>query len=138
MADTPYTVANTGTRPSGGQLTLTHVMYALHAFAVITGVLGSATIVVSFIASLPSIAAVVLNYWNRGAVRGTWLDSHFRWQLRTFWFAVLWVAVALLFAVTVIGLPLAFGAVVVTGLWVLYRMARGWWALSQRQPLPVD
>ena len=123
-------------QPSENMVTLTHLIYALHAFAVFTGVVGSATIIGSFVASLPSIAAVVLNYWNQGAVRGTWLESHFRWQIRTFWFAVLWIAVAVLLFITIIGLPFAFLLIIAAGLWVLYRVVRGWWALIQRTTLP--
>ncbi len=125
-------------QPSENMVTLTHLIYALHAFAVFSAVLGSATIVFSFVASLPSIAAVVLNYWNQAAVRGTWLESHFRWQIRTFWFAVLWIAIAALMAVTLIGIPFAFAAILIVGLWVLYRVVRGWWTLTQRRTLVVD
>lgn len=124
-------------QPSENMVTLTHLIYALHAFAVVTGVLGSATILGSFIASLPSIAAVVLNYVKQGAVRGTWLESHFRWQIRTFWFAVLWVMAALLMAVTLIGLPAAVLVLIGASLWVLYRVVRGWWTLIDRRALPL-
>lgn len=118
-------------------VTLTHVVYALHAFAVVTGIVGSPTILGSFVASVPSIIAVVLNYLKRAEVRGTWLESHFRWQIRTFWFAVLWVGVILLLAISVLGLPLAWVTVLVVGLWVSYRVARGWWNLAQRTMMPV-
>ena len=118
-------------------VTLTHVVYALHAFAVVTGVAGSATILGSFVASVPSIIAVVLNYLKRAEARGTWLESHFRWQIRTFWFAVLWVGVIVLLALSVLGLPLALITVLVVGLWVCYRVARGWWNLAHRTMMPV-
>ena len=124
-------------QPSENMVTVTHLVYALHAFAVFSAVVGSATIIFSFIASLPSIAAVILNYWNQTAVRDTWLESHFRWQIRTFWFAVLWVVIAALMAVTVIGLPFAFGLMLIVGLWILYRIVRGWWGLLQRAPMPM-
>lgn len=125
------------TQPTDNMVTLTHFIYGLHAFAVLTGVLGSATILGSFIASVPSILAVVLNYLKQGAVRGTWLESHFRWQIRTFWFAVLWVAVATLMILTIIGLPFAMLLLLGASLWVLYRVARGWWVLLQRASLPM-
>jgi uncharacterized membrane protein len=116
---------------------LTHVIYALHAFAVVTGVVGSASVIGSFVASVPSILAVILNYAKRSAVRGTWLESHFRWQIRTFWFAVLWIAVAVLLIVTLIGIPFAFAVLAGAGLWVIYRVGRGWWNLAQRDTMPV-
>ncbi|BAL26511.1 hypothetical protein [Azoarcus sp. KH32C] len=121
----------------GGLVTLTHVIYALHAFAVVTGVVGSATIIGSFVASLPSIVAVLLNYLKRGAVRGTWLESHFRWQIRTFWFALLWIVVAVWLVLTVIGLPFALALVAGAGLWVVYRVVRGWANLLDRSTMPM-
>ena len=101
----PYPAPIGAGQPSENMVTVTHLVYALHAFAVFSAVVGSATIIFSFVASLPSIAAVILNYWNQNAVRGTWLESHFRWQIRTFWFAVLWIAVSALMVVTIIGVP---------------------------------
>ena len=124
-------------QPSENMVTVTHLVYALHAFAVFSAVVGSATIIFSFVASLPSIAAVILNYWNQAAVRDTWLESHFRWQIRTFWFAVMWIAVSVLMALTIIGVPLALGLLLLASLWILYRIVRGWWVLIQRRPLPT-
>ena len=121
-----------------GLLRVTHIIYALHAFSVATAVLGTAFIVWGFAASLPSLIAVVLNYWHQADVRGTWLESHFSWQIRTFWFAWLWILFALLLAITLIGIPLAFLLIAGAGLWVLYRVVRGWWVLSERRPLPMD
>ena len=125
-------------QPSANMVTVTHLIYALHGFAVFTGLVGSATIIGSFVASLPSIAAIVLNYWNQAAVRGTWLESHFRWQIRTFWFAVMWIAVSVLMVITVIGVPFAIAVLLLAGLWILYRIVRGWWVLIQRRPLPMS
>ncbi len=124
--------------PTSGMIRLTHLIYALHAFAVFSGVVGSATIIGSFVASIPSLAAIVLNYWNRGAVRGTWLDSHFDWQIRTFWYTLAWVLVSVLLAVTLIGIPFALVALAIVSLWVIYRVVRGWWRLSGglRMPMP--
>ena len=79
-----------GVRPSLVQLT--HVIYALHAFSVLTGVFGAASVIGAFLVGWPSIIAVILNYVKRSDVNGTWLESHFSWQIRTFWFAALWVA----------------------------------------------
>lgn len=118
-------------------LTLAHVVYALHAFAVVSGVGGSATIVGSFLASVPSIVAVVLNYYKQSAVRGTWLESHFRWQIRTFWFAMLWVLVGLALVLSVVGLIFGLAVFVVTSFWIVYRIARGWWNLMHLSTMPI-
>lgn len=117
---------------------LAHIMYALHSLSAISGVLSSATIVGAFVFGWPSIIAVFINYYTRSRVSGTWLDSHWRWQLRTFWFAALWIAIAFVTAITIVGLVIAIPVVVFTGLWVLYRMVRGWMALRDRIAMPTD
>ena len=123
--------------PREGLVTLTHVIYGLHAFSAVTGLLTPAMIVTAFLTGWPSIIAVILNYVKRSDVRGTWLDSHFSWQIRTFWFALLWLAVGAILFATVIGIPVAFVLWFGTGIWVLYRIIRGWLALSSQRPLPV-
>jgi uncharacterized membrane protein len=85
----------------------------------------------------PSIIAVVLNYATRRDVRGTFLESHYRWQVRTFWWAVLWYVIAWVLFVTILFIPFAFILLVVTGVWVLYRIARGWLALNDDRPIDV-
>jgi uncharacterized membrane protein len=124
--------------PSTGMVTLTHVMYGLHAFSALMGMLGPMFIVTAFLTGWPSIIAVIINYVKRSDVRGTHLDSHFGWQLRTFWYAVLGAVVALLLVLTLIGIPLAWVLAIVVGLWVLYRLIRGWIALLEGKPMPVD
>ncbi len=76
----------------------------LHAFSLATGILGAATVVGAFLTGWPSIIAVILNYVKRSEVRGTWLESHFRWQIRTFWFGLLWVSLCVLFVIFTLGL----------------------------------
>ena len=114
-----------------------HVMYALHALSALSGLAGSATIVGAFAFGWPSIIAVVINYVQRSEVAGSWLESHWRWQLRTFWFAVMWFFVAGAFAITIVGIPVAWLVFIVAGLWVLYRVVRGWTALAGRRDLPL-
>ncbi|MDI6748561.1 MAG: hypothetical protein QMD73_00100 [Rhodocyclaceae bacterium] len=120
-----------------GQRAWCHIMYGLHALSALSGILTSASIAGAFVFGWPSIIAVIINYVTRGNVRGTWLESHWRWQLRTFWFAALWLLVAGLLAFTLIGIPAAIMVIVVTGLWVLYRVIRGWLALVDRRALPL-
>jgi uncharacterized membrane protein len=116
---------------------LTHVIYALHAFSLLTGIIGAATIVGAFLTGWPSIIAVILNYAKRSEVRGTWLESHFRWQIRTFWFGLLWVTLCALFIVATlgIGLLIAWLPLSLVGLWFVYRIARGWLRLLERRPM---
>src|ERR1700737_2345968 len=116
-----------------------HIIYALHSLSVLSGLTSTVTIVGSFIFGLPSITAVIMNYARQSDVRGTILESHFRWQIRTFWFALLWVIVILalslpLMLIVVGFFTLAIGYVLL-GIWVIYRIVRGWLALSERRPV---
>jgi uncharacterized membrane protein len=115
-----------------------HIMYGLHALSALSGIMTSATIIGAFVFGWPSIIAVIINYVTRNNVRGTWLDSHWRWQLRSFWFAALWLLIAGLLAATFIGIPAAIMVIVITGLWVLYRVIRGWMGLINRAVMPVS
>src|SRR5512141_247081 len=118
--------------PDPSLVSYTHVMYALHALSAAIGLFGSAFIITAFVFGMPSIVAVVMNYVRRSDARGTLLESHFAWQLHTFWTAMLWVfGIALVSAIltaTLILLPLAailfFGGMFGVGLWVIYRIAR--------------
>src|SRR5256885_14635365 len=101
-------------------------MYALHSLAVLIGVTPFHTIVGSFIGSLPSIVAVVMNYVRRSATHGTFIESHFRWQLRTFWFAVLWACVSGLVMLTIIGIPAGLLGLLALAVWIVYPLGRGW------------
>jgi uncharacterized membrane protein len=121
--------------PVQSLVNLTHLIYALHAFSALMGVISTAAIVTAFLTGWPSILAVILNYAKRSDVRGTHLESHFSWQIRTFWWALLWSMLAVFLMVTVIGIPLAILMFAVTGLWVLYRILRGWLALNEGRPI---
>ena len=120
-----------------GLIRVAHIIYALHGVAILTGVIGSATIVGSFVGGIPSIAAVILNYVKRSETRGTFLESHFRWQIRTFWYALLWVVLAILLVLTIVGIVIALPMLLVLSVWVVYRVGRGWLALNERRPMPV-
>jgi uncharacterized membrane protein len=135
MAD--YIAQPVATTPRASMVTLTHVLYAMHAFSALMGVLGTAFIVTAFLTGWPSIIAVIINYIKRDDVRGTYLDSHFSWQLRTFWYALLWVLVIGLLIVTLIGIPLAWVVAIIVGIWLLYRLIRGWMNLLSGRAMPM-
>jgi uncharacterized membrane protein len=97
------------------------------------GITTAATIIGAFVFGVPSIIAVIINYVKRGEARGTYLESHFRWQIRTFWFALLWCVIGGILFITLVGIPLAIG--VAAGVWTIYRIARGWLALRDRKPM---
>jgi uncharacterized membrane protein len=128
-----------GQSVDGSLLTYTHVIYALHTLSVLIGLTTIWSVVGSFILGLPSIVAVIMNYVRQADARGTFLESHFRWQIRTFWFAVLWAIVIwgislplMLIAVGFITLILGY---ITLGIWVIYRIARGWLALRGHRPV---
>jgi len=123
--------------PDESLVTLAHIIYGLHTLSILIGVSSAATIIGAFVFGIPSIVAVVLNYLRRDDVRGTWLDSHFRWQIRTFWFGLLWIGVAFLLALTIIGIVLVWVPLIGAGIWVIYRILRGWLNLKDRRPLPL-
>lgn len=96
---------------------ITMVIYALQA--------------ASFFVGLTFLVAVVVNYIKRDDVRGTWLESHFRWQIRTFWYCLLWGLVGALLSAVVIG----FFILVANAIWVIYRIAKGWINLADNKPM---
>ena len=116
---------------------MTHAIYALHAISLIVGIVTAASVVFAFLTGWPSIIAVIVNYVKRSEVRGTWLESHFRWQIRTFWWGLLWVALCLLFVVLTfgVGLLIAWIPLMVVGLWFIYRIVAGWLRLLDRRPM---
>ena len=120
---------------------LTHLIYGLHALGLALGAFGAATVVGSFLFGWPSIIAVVLNYLKRSDVRGTWLESHFRWQIRTFWYALAWAALVALVSgplmLVVVGFGTWFLGMGLLGIWAVYRVARGWWRLQGHQSMPI-
>jgi uncharacterized membrane protein len=84
---------------------------------------------------VPSLIAVVINYFKREEARGTFLESHFRWQIRTFWFSLLWCIVAVMLFITILGIPFALMVLIAAGIWAIYRIARGWLALRDRKAM---
>ena len=124
-------------QPPSSALTVAHAVYALHALAIALGIVGAATVIGSFVGSVPSIVAVVLNYAKRGSARGTWLEAHYRWQIRTFWFALFWFVAAVLLIMTLVGAPIGFGILVAITAWLVYRIARGWLRLLDARPMYV-
>ena len=123
--------------PVPSALVAAHIVYGLHALAIVLGVTGAATVIGGFVGSAPSIIAVIINYVKRGGARGTWAASHYRWQIRTFWFALLWLIIAMLLVVTLVGAPVGLGLLLALTLWLIYRIARGWLRLIDKQPVYV-
>jgi uncharacterized membrane protein len=124
--------------PAPALISVAHLVYALHTLSLLIGVTTAATIVGAFVFGVPSIIAVVINYLKRGEARGTFLESHFRWQIRTFWFALLWCVSGAVLFVSIVGIPLAIAVLFAAGVWAIYRIVRGWLALRDQKPMYMN
>ena len=124
-----------------GLVEYTHWIYGLHSLSVISALLTTHAVALRFAFGLPSIVAVIMNYARRSETRGTWLESHFRWQIRTFWFAWLWIFVTSIIAMPLlligVGFVLGLLGLGLVSLWVIYRIVRGWLALRDGRPMPL-
>ena len=136
MPDTQHSGANA----SADLVRYTHWIYGLHTLAVIIGFFGSGSITGKFAFSAPSFIAVVMNYARREESTGTWVESHFVWKIRTYWFAWFWIIIATLFAMplAVLGAGWLFRSpiFVFVSIWITYRVWRGWTALQRGQLVP--
>lgn len=99
--------------------TIATVVYALQA--------------VGFFIGITWIVAIVMDYVKRDDARGTWLESHFTWQIRTFWWGLLWGVIGALTAVFLIGIAILFADAV----WIIYRIVKGWLTLAEGKPVPL-
>jgi uncharacterized membrane protein len=128
-------------QPRQSLLTVVHVVYALHALSLCIGAWTAATVVGSFLFGWPSIIAVIMNYVFRGDAKGTWLEPHFRWQIRTFWLALLWsvliAAVSAPLALILVGFATWAIGFFLLGIWAAVRIVRGWLRLKDGEPVGV-
>ncbi len=85
----------------------------------------------SFIFGITYFIAIIVNYVKREDAQGTWIESHFRWQIRTFWFGLLWFVLGGLTFFIVIGWFILFAA----ALWLIYRVLKGWLNLNDGKPM---
>ena len=111
MEDAAFTEAEQSAK------TLTTIIYSLYA--------------ASFFVGITAIVAIVINYVKKEDVAGTFLESHFRWQIRTFWFALLWCALGAITFLIVVG----WFILAANGIWVIYRIVKGWLRLNDNKPM---
>ena len=100
--------------------TLTMIIYGLYA--------------ISFLFIITCIIAIIMNYIKKDDVAGTWLESHFRWQIRTFWFSLLWLIIGTITSIIVIG----WAIIAVNCIWFIYRLVKGFLNLSENKPMYVN
>ena len=99
---------------------LATICYALYAISCIVGV--------------TAIAAIIINYLKRDEVAGTWVASHFEWQIKTFWYALIGALVSWLLMFVLIGFPMLLAV----GVWAIYRIVKGWLALNDGKPVDAS
>lgn len=87
----------------------------------------------SFVLGITIFAAIIINYIKLDDVRGTWLESHFRWQIRTFWFTLLWTVVGFITFFVIVGYFILIGV----GLWMIYRIVKGWLRLNDGKEMYI-
>ncbi len=100
--------------------TLTVVIYALYAASLLVG--------------MTALVAIVINYIKKDDVAGTYLESHFRWQIRTFWYGLLWAVIGFVTYVLLIGMLILF----IDFVWFLYRIIKGWLYLNENRPMYAE
>ena len=120
-------------KPSAGLEKIVFVIYLLHIFSALNGLLTPAFIVTAFLTGWPSLIAIIMSYMWRNDADGSYLASHFDWLISTFWFTVLWLIIAWVFILTVIGVVVGVPILLVVGIWVLYRLLKGIFALNGRR-----
>ena len=99
--------------------TLTTIIYALYA--------------ASFLVGITATVAIVMNYVKKDDVSGTFLESHFRWQMRTFWFGLLWAVIGAIAFLIVVG----WFVLIANGIWIIYRIVKGWLRLNDNKPMYI-
>ena len=124
-------------------VTYNHITYLLYVLSYFT-------------AGLLWVVPIFMNYAKRRDADGTWLATHFDWQIKTFWYSIVWFVVGvgiITFALGSFGISMmadsgniAVGSVLlaslgfiimgVTFIWHLYRIVRGWIALADGRPVP--
>lgn len=125
--------------PEASSVAVAKVVYGLHSLSIIIGVVTGGSILGAFLFGWPSIVAVILNYVMRSDAKGTYVESHFSWQIRTFWyaflFAVLVSLIGFVLSFVYVGLAVWFFGFFVMSIWVGYRIIRGALKLWSAEPI---
>jgi uncharacterized membrane protein len=117
MEENWQTVASLPTEEKLRKLAM--LVYALQAASLFTG-------------SLTLFAAVIINYVRMDDVKGSWIESHFRWQTKTFWYSLLWMVIGGVSVIFLVG----WAILLAVSIWMIYRLVKGWVYLSENRPMP--
>lgn len=83
-----------------------------------------------FLGGITGLAGVIINYLKLDEVQGTWIEPHFRWQIRTFWIGLLWSVIGFITTFIIIG----WFILLAIAIWIIYRIVKGALALNEGQP----
>ncbi len=126
--------------PSSSLISTTLLVYALFGVAAVVGLVSSGFPLIAPLTGIVGIIGIILAYVKRGEATGTWLESHYRWLIRTFWFSLLWGALGavifVLLLIIVIGVFIGYLIWVATTIWVLYRLVRGYMLFNESKAVP--
>jgi uncharacterized membrane protein len=126
--------------PPSSLITTTLIVYALFGVAAVVGLASSGFPLIAPLGGLAGIVGIIMAYVKRSEASGTWLASHYRWLIRTFWFSLLWGVIGaiifVLLALIIIGIIIGYAIWVATTIWVLYRLVRGYMLFNESKPVP--
>ena len=135
MTDSPAS----GT-PLSSLISMTLLVYALLGVAAVVGLVSSGFPLIAPLTGVVGIVGIILAYVKRSEATGTWLESHYRWLIRTFWYSLLWGAIGavvfVVLAIIIVGLFIGYLIWVATTIWVLYRLVRGYLLFNESKPIP--
>jgi uncharacterized membrane protein len=138
MTDVPITP--TPGSPSPSLVSTTLIIYGLYGLAAVIALAAHGLPPIAPLGGIVGIVAIIMAHVKRGDAAGTWLASHYRWLIRTFWFSVLWGAIGgIIFValfIILVGIVIAYAIWIATTIWVLYRLIRGYLLFKDSQPVP--
>jgi uncharacterized membrane protein len=138
MADFP--APDTGAAANAPPISAGLLAYALFGTAAVVALVSSGLLVAAPLMGIVGIAGLIVAYVKRDDARGTWVASHLRWLIRTFWFSFLWGVVGgvvlLVLGLVLIGIPIAFLIWAVASIWMIYRVIRGYLLFKDSKPIP--
>ena len=126
--------------PAPSLITATLVVYGLFGAAAVIAIASHGFPPFAPLLGIAGIIAIIVAYVKRGDAAGSWLASHYRWLIRTFWFSLLWglIGLALFLALALVLVGFIVGPVIWIGtsIWVLYRLIRGYLLFKDSEPIP--
>jgi uncharacterized membrane protein len=135
MADFPAPNVRAGDPP----ITPILVAYLLFGIAAIGAVISSGIVVFAPLVAIAGIAGVIIAYVKRDDARGTWVESHCTWLIRTFWWSLFWdlliIAVGTILLIVLIGFIVLPVGLAIVSIWVIYRLIRGYLAFKDSRPI---